>query len=339
MTDVIRISQAVQDVDWSAHPKPQCIVTSPPYWGKRVYDVPNTWIGGDPACEHKNTAKTRLSATRKQQVGEDGFQPKRARTNGRYAGGEVCHDCGAWFGQLGQEGTPQFFIEHLADIMNGLPLTDDGVMWINIGDTYLSANAGGLKSGDLAMVPERLAMAMQERGWWLRSMVIWSKLNGMPEAARNRPIGKYEKVLMLTRSKQYFYDCEAVREPIKDSSVNRYKYGMDDRKYKNHALDKTIIKNREMLEAGERPTRPIRNVWEMSTANSRSSHIAPMPKALAERCILLTSRPGDVVMDPFSGSGTTMRVAHELGRVAMGVELDARGGDWTADVGQQGVLV
>lgn len=292
MNDVIRITKAVQDVDWSSYPKAQCIVTSPPYWDKRVYEVPDTLIGGD------------------------------------------------WVGQLGQEATPQLFIQHLADIMNDLPLAAGGVMWINIGDTYVkhATHEGGLKPGDLAMIPERLAMAMQERGWWLRSMVVWSKKNGMPESVKNRPVGKYEKILMLTRSRDYFYASEAVREPVSDVSITRYKYGVHAQKYDNHHLKKFIDKSSAKRDE-ERPTRPVRNVWEFPTANSRSEHIAPMPTGLAERCILLTSRAGDVVLDPFAGSGTTMRAAHGLGRVAMGVDLDGRFSDWTSDVGQQAALV
>lgn len=188
-------------------------------------------------------------------------------------------------------------------------LADDGTVWLNIGDSYTSGNRkyrapdrknraremsvrpptpAGLKPKDLIGVPWRLAFALQDAGWWLRSEVIWYKPNAHPESVRDRPTKAHETVFLLSKNQDYFYDVSAVRGP-------------NDRR--------------------------LRTMWDINTEPRRreeggiADHPAVMPMTLALRCIRITSRPGDVVLDPYAGSGTTLLAAQELGKNWVGIEL------------------
>ncbi len=189
-------------------------------------------------------------------------------------------------------------------------LTDDGTVWLNIGDSYTSGNRRyrapdrknraramrtrpatpeGLKPKDLIGVPWRLAFALQDAGWWVRSEVIWYKPNAYPESVRDRPTKAHESVFLLSKSKDYYYDVSAVKGPN---------------------------------------GRRLRTLWEINTEPRRrqaggvEDHPAVMPMTLARRCIRLTSQPGDIVLDPYAGSGTTLLAARELGRRWAGIELN-----------------
>ena len=188
-------------------------------------------------------------------------------------------------------------------------LTDDGTVWLNVGDSYTSGNRkyrapdrknraramsvrpptpAGLKPKDLIGVPWRLAFALQDAGWWLRSEVIWYKPNAHPESVRDRPTKAHETVFLLSKNQDYLYDVSAVKGPN---------------------------------------SRRLRTMWDISTEPHRrdiggiDDHPAVMPMTLARRCIRITSRPGDVVLDPYAGSGTTLLAAKELGRNWVGIEL------------------
>lgn len=188
-------------------------------------------------------------------------------------------------------------------------LTDTGTVWLNVGDSYTSGNRkyrapdrknraramsvrpptpAGLKPKDLIGVPWRLAFALQDAGWWVRSEVIWYKPNAHPESVRDRPTKSHETIFLLSKSKDYLYDVSAVRGPN---------------------------------------GRRLRTVWDINTEPRRrqaggiDDHPAVMPMTLARRCIMITSRPGDVVLDPYAGSGTTLLAAQELGRKWVGIEL------------------
>jgi site-specific DNA-methyltransferase (adenine-specific) len=183
-------------------------------------------------------------------------------------------------------------------------LRADGVLWLNIGDGYTSGNRGyrapdkknparamsmrpdtpaGLKPKDLMGIPWRLALALQDSGWFLRSDIIWNKPNAMPESVKDRPTRSHEYMFMFTKSERYFYDHAAVRE---ENGRNR------------------------------------RSVWSVNTTPSGHSHFATFPKALIQPCVLSSTRPGDFVLDPFFGSGTVGEVALDLGRNCVGVELN-----------------
>ena len=188
-------------------------------------------------------------------------------------------------------------------------LTDDGTVWLNVGDSYTSGNRRyrapdrknraramsvrpptpmGLKPKDLIGVPWRLAFALQDAGWWVRAEVIWYKPNAHPESVRDRPTKAHETVFLLSKNQDYFYDVSAVR-------------GLNGRR--------------------------LRSMWDINTeprpreAGGVDDHPAVMPMTLARRCIRITSRPGDVVLDPYAGSGTTLLAAAELGRNWVGIEL------------------
>ena len=232
----------------------QCVVTSPPYWGLRDYG-----IGG----------------------------------------------------QIGLEGTLPQFINHLVAIFNEIKrvLRDDGTLWVNIGDGYTSGNRGyratdkknparamavrpdtpeGMKPKDLQGIPWRLAFALQDDGWYLRSDIVWHKPNAMPESVKDRPTRAHEYLFMLTKSERYFYDYEAVKEP-----------GLNGK-----------LRNR-------------RSVWDVNTQPFAEAHFATFPPKLIEPCVLASTRPGDYVLDPFFGSGTVGIVCAEHQRSYVGIELNS----------------
>ena len=188
-------------------------------------------------------------------------------------------------------------------------LTDDGTIWLNVGDVYTSGNRRyrapdrknraramsvrpltpeGLKPKDLIGVPWRLAFALQEDGWWLRSEVIWHKPNAHPESVRDRPTRAHETVFLLSKNQNYFYNIDAIRGP----------------------------NGRRLRTTWDIPTEPRKRL-----NGSIDDHPAIMPLALAQRCVDITSCSGDVVLDPYAGSGTTLIAARDRGRKWVGVEL------------------
>lgn len=215
-------------------------------------------------------------------------------------------------GQIGAETDVREYIKDLVAVFREVrrTLTDDGTLWLNIGDSYTSGgrtwrqsdskNAGramsyradtpeGLKPKDLIGVPWRLAFALQEDGWYLRTDIIWNKPNCQPESVKDRPTRSHEFVFLLSKSPKYFYDWEAVKEPAIDQ--------------------KQGTKNR-------------RTVWNIHTEPYKGAHFAVFPRELARLCVQAGSQPGDRVLDPFLGSGTTGVVCNELGRLCTGVELN-----------------
>lgn len=233
----------------------QCCVTSPPYWGLRDYD----------------------------------------------------HSA-----QIGAESSPEEYVKHLVEIFHEVRrvLADDGTFWLNVGDGYArnggTGNCGpnaqvgntkkliqrrnctvpdcwGLKDRDLMGLPWRVAFALQADGWLLRSKITWVKKAPMPESVKNRPSSATEEIFLFSKTPNYYYDNQAVRE---ETGAN------------------------------------LKNYWLLGPDASGTPHPAVFPKELARRCILLSSRPGDLILDPFSGSGTTGLVAAELNRNAVLIELN-----------------
>ncbi len=233
----------------------QCCVTSPPYWGLRDYDHP---------------------------------------------------------AQIGAEPSPELYVENLVAVFREVRrvLRGDGTVWLNIGDGY-ARNGGtgghgpnaivgntkkliqkrnckvpevwGLKDRDLLGLPWRVAFALQNDGWYLRSRITWIKKTAMPESVKNRPTTATEEIFLLTKSPTYFYNANGFREP---SGAN------------------------------------LRNYWILGPEANGNGHPAAFPRELARRCILLGSREGDIVLDPFGGSGTTGLAANELGRTAVLIEIN-----------------
>ena len=213
--------------------------------------------------------------------------------------------------QIGAEASPEDYVRNLVQVFRQVrrALADDGTLWLNVGDGY-ARNGGtgrsgpnarvdntkkliqrrncrvpdcwGLKDRDLMGLPWRVAFALQADGWLLRSKITWIKKAPMPESVKNRPSNATEEVFLFSKATRYYYDNRAVRE---ESGAN------------------------------------LRNYWLLGPDADGSPHPATFPRELARRCILLGSRPGDLILDPFSGSGTTGVAALELNRRALLIEL------------------
>jgi DNA modification methylase len=297
-----------------------CVVTSPPYYGLRAYGTrPVEWPDG-------------------------------------------------WIGELGQEPTLDLYIDHVTLVFREVRrvLRADGTCWLNIGDSYAS-NPGngrgggstitgktphlsgtnragnGFKPKDLMMVPARLAIALQDDGWFLRSDIIWHKPNPMPESAKDRPTNAHEHVFLLTKNSRYWYDADAVRTEPKapttkmpdgwetgtgaHGSFHRdgRERGIRTDKQRGHSRRHDGFNDRwdamtreEQQVAGAN----LRNVWTIATQPFPDAHFATFPEELVRTCIRAGCPAGGTVLDPFGGSGTTGLVADQLGRDAILVELN-----------------
>jgi DNA modification methylase len=254
--------------------------------------------------------------------------------------------------QIGLETTPQEFIEQLCLVFDEVwrVLKDDGTIWVNLGDSYAGSGAGGggnrkgnehgqhdafveigrpatpngLKAKDLVGIPWRFAFAMQARGWYLRQDIIWAKPNPMPESVTDRCTKSHEYIFLLTKNSRYYYDNEAVREPIKETTNGKTGVRRSgDSKTRSrehwgvpHDPQNVIVEYDEIKGANKR------SVWNVNTKPYKDAHFATYPPELITPCILAGSREGDTVLDPFSGSGTTGEVALQNGRNYIGLELN-----------------
>jgi DNA modification methylase len=318
-------------------------VTSPPYWGLRDYGTGN-WVGGDPACSHRRESKK----SDKTITGHKNFTEMLGVGDAIYK--SECPRCGAVREdeQLGLEATPQEFVENLCRIFDEVwrVLADDGTVWVNLGDSYNGAapnrsgangfNDGrtnrdkrfsvggvqGLKPKDLVGIPWRFAFAMQDRGWYLRQDIIWAKPNPMPESVTDRCTKSHEYIFLFSKQPKYFFNHEAIREPLAQSSIGRLQQDIDNQvgSERAHAGAKH---NGNMKAFGDIETgRNKRSVWNVGVASFKDAHFAVYPPALIEPCVKAGSAEGDTVLDPFSGSGTTGEVALKLGRNYVGCELN-----------------
>ena len=227
--------------------------------------------------------------------------------------------------QIGQEKTPNEFVAKLVEVFEEVRrvTTEDGTLWINIGDTYARKTAGSVKEKDLAGVPWRLAFALQEAGWYLRQDVIWHKPNVMPESIKDRCTRCHEYFFMFTKSKKYHYDHAAILEPVSDVSLKRsqqsWKTDRIGAKVRTGGIDVEKMGTRFVNPAG----RNKRSVWTIPPARFSGAHFAVMPEALVEPALLASTEVGDLVLDPFAGAGTVGLVAMKHGRDFLGLELNA----------------
>lgn len=226
-------------------------------------------------------------------------------------------------GQIGLEETPDLYVEKLVCLFHEVRrvLRDDGTLWLNLGDSGRNKN--------LLMIPARVALALQADGWTLRSEIIWAKPNPMPESVRDRPTNAHEKVFLFAKSERYYYDIDAVREPHCKAvarSIGKANIKVDLGQKTNMVPGK--VRQGNLCRGGNNNTyahplgRNLRNVWAITPKPFKGAHFATFPPDLPERCILAGSRPGDTVLDPFAGSGTTGMVAKQLGRKAVLIELN-----------------
>jgi len=242
-------------------------------------------------------------------------------------------------GQIGLEQTPKEFVDQLVSVFQEVKrvLRDDGTLWLNLGDSY-SANRSyqvsdgkhqsldygksnsskvpvGCKPKDLIGIPWMVAFALRADGWYLRQDIIWHKPNPMPESVEDRCTKSREYIFLMSKSQKYYYDNEAIKEPCKDDWGTRDrtngKYHNEGSGLQPHAgLEKSYTKANK------------RSVWSVNTQSFKGSHFATFPEELITPCILAGSKSGDIVLDPFGGSGTTGKVALEYGRKAILCELN-----------------
>lgn len=359
-----------------------CCVTSPPYWGLRDYGTAK-WSGGLPDCDHVYNHGTQ---------GKTGQRADRTFTaQAVYRG--VCRKCGAERvdQQLGLERTYPEYVERLVGILEEVRrvLRTDGVMWLNLGDSY-ATGAGmvgecpgggeqgerwkgfrgdhpvdkkrngasipigpmtqanrlpqpGLKPKDLCGIPWRVAFALQDAGWWLRSDIIWAKPAPMPESVTDRPTRSHEYIFLLSRSERYFYDSEAIKEPAaflgpNGAQKSPYAQGFGRRTPEEEQERRDVKRNRvsgvvhgnlpgrdDADRACNNPdqlTRNKRDVWTVNTDPFPEAHFATFPPALILPCVLAGCPVGGTVLDPFSGAATTGVVAQKNSRNFIGIELN-----------------
>lgn len=309
----------------------QCCVTSPPYYGLRDYGTAK-WIGGDPECSHKRDSKVSKSG----ETGSDNV----SGGIGDAIYKDICPKCGAIRkdDQIGLEPTPDEYVAKLVSVFREVKrvLKDDGTLWLNLGDSYAGNNsrasnggrAGygtpregvfnrggeGIKDKDLIGIPWSVAFALRADGWYLRSDIIWSKPNPMPESVKDRPTKAHEYLFLLAKSQKYYYDAEAIKDPSKEPEDNRGERGNRKRFPTEQVAG--------IRGPGIYPMANKRSVWTINTQPFKGAHFAVMPEKLVEPCVLAGSRPGDLILDPFAGSGTVGVVAQKLGRSFIGIELN-----------------
>ena len=299
MTIHLLCGDALEQLRLLADESVQCCITSPPYWGLRDYGIA---------------------------------------------------------GQLGLERTPEEYVAKLVEVFREVRrvLRGDGTLWLNLGDNYAaSSNTGGtnsiqgsakrigamtgrghgvppgLRPKDLCGIPWRVAFALQSDGWWLRSDIIWSKPNPMPESVTDRPTKAHEYIFLLAKSARYYYDAEAIKEPATEPrKCGKNSRANVDRDPSHATRKQDAIAKRQYQGFNERydfanppAGRNCRTVWTIPTQPYPEAHFATFPDALVEPCIAAGSREGDTVLDPFAGSGTVGVVALRAGRDFIGIDL------------------
>lgn len=225
--------------------------------------------------------------------------------------------------QIGTEESSNEYINRLLEIFDEVKrvLKEDGTLWINLGDKYIDGNLAGL--------PWKLALALKERGWILRSDIIWYKPNAMPSSVKNRPTTDHEYMFLFAKSSKYYYDADAIREPHVTFSENSKMRGG-----RNHLGKKggtpeqgknsgnSNLHNGRWDQAFHPQGRNKRTVWEVPLSKFRDAHFAVFPEQLIEPCILAGSSEGSIVLDPFFGAGTVGLVSMKKGRKFIGIELN-----------------
>lgn len=287
-------------------------------------------------------------------------------------------------GQIGLEDTPEEYVERLVEVFEEVRrvLRSDGTLWLNLGDSYWNSGKAvvgskgktgssrtrnlrikvgrrlfpckhpTIKPKDLVGCPWMVAFALRARGWYLRQDIIYYKLNPMPESVRDRCTKAHEYLFLLAREPRYYFDVEAIKQPMKASSIARLSQDIEHQAGSDRIPGKTngrmkavghVVggKKHKNLEEGGKPntfhqTRNAngrqwesldgkvnkRSVWPVGSQPFSGNHFATFPEALIADCIKAGSRPGDLVLDPFMGTGTTAVVAAMLGRRYAGFELN-----------------
>ena len=257
--------------------------------------------------------------------------------------------------QIGREKTVEEYLDRLINVFREVRrvLKKDGTCFIVIGDSYAGTSSKkeqrdpkypkgrngqnpsitqkvlGYKSKDLMGIPWRLAFALREDGWYLRSDIIWHKENAMPEACKDRPTRSYEHIFLLSKSPRYYYDYDSLAEPMKEVSKKRYVRGRSkENKYLNENSGAKIQKINEARGYGQYKGDNIpqfrnkRDIWTINTTSFRGNHYAAFPPKLAEICMIAGCPKGGIILDPFIGSGTVGLIALLHNRKYIGIELN-----------------
>lgn len=250
-------------------------------------------------------------------------------------------------GQIGLEETPEAYTQKLVEVFREVRrvLKDDGTLWLNLGDSYASDTKGGrfkhklsdkqgtnlgskiddvrhldlaasnLKPKDIIGIPWRVAFALQADGWYLRQDIIWHKPNPMPESVTDRCTKAHEYIFLLSKSQHYYFNNKAIMEPSIHAGVivrSGATLPTDDVHFQTHVKGERLVADK----------RNKRSVWTVTTKPFKGAHFATFPPDLIEPCILAGAMGGDIVIDPFTGSGTTGVVSKRLGRDFIGIELN-----------------
>lgn len=268
-------------------------------------------------------------------------------------------------GQIGMEQTPEEYVNKLVAVFREVRrvLKNDGTLWLNIGDSYATRSGNypptntrnscghtvkkvpcGYKQKDLIGIPWMLAFALRADGWYLRQDIIWQKPNCIPESVKDRCTKSHEYIFLMSKSPKYYFDADAISEPIAQSTVKRCSqdlanqagsFRQPDRggrpmkavgprigggKYGDNNNEFARTKSGREYEI--RPRRNKRDVWTISTTGFKGAHFAVFPENLIRPCILAGSPAGGTVLDPFFGSGTVGVVAMQENRNFIGIELN-----------------
>ena len=294
----------------------QCCVTSPPYWGLRDYGTA-TWDGGDSECSHEPDREWiermfMANSTLNVSEGKEHTQAAAARLRWYRQTPGKCPRCGAAKVdmQLGLEETPDEYVAKMVEVFREVRrvLRDDGTLWLNIGDSYAGGGRGnygkgisegegqftdggdfaypGMKPKDLVGIPWMLAFALRADGWWLRQEIIWHKPAPMPESVTDRCTRSHESLFLLAKSKDYYYDAEAIAETatfagkvvtLGEKSLSRGQA---------NGAGVMASGNGLLSEVTVADTRNRRDVWSINTESFRDAHFAVMPQALVDPCVL-----------------------------------------------------
>ena len=330
----------------------QICIISPSYWQLRDHGTAQ-WLDGDPACSHRWRSR---------------YDPNRFSTlfggDSRNAGcalqpvGTVCPYCGAVRvdRQIGIEATPEEYVARLVRIGREVRrvLRPDGTFWLVLGDTYASdwpssrrniignaslpngkrearpSRLGGAKNKDRLMIPARIALGLRDDGWYLRDEIILYKTNAMPESVTDRCTRAHENLYLLSKNRHYYFDHEAIKEPIAESTradprltKSGYRVGRPDRGYRG-----SPAQGGGAFQPNDRFKRNRRSVWVIVNQPSQLPHFATFSESLVEAILAAGSRPGDIVLDCFSGTGTVATVAERMGRRWIGIELKPQYARW-----------
>ena len=246
-----------------------CVVTSPPYYNLRDYGTAE-WEGGDENCKH-------IKRTQKQ--GGESNRPSKELTIFQYD--KVCKKCGAIRkdDQLGLEETPQEFVDNLVKVFSEVKrvLKKEGTCWLNLGDSYYKKSLAG--------TPFRVAFALQSDGWYLRQDIIWHKPNPMPESVKDRCTKAHEYIFLLTKSPKYYYDIDAIREPLAESLIGRLKQNIDKQVGTTRANGGAKSNGNLKATGSIAKGRNKRSVWTITTKPYKEAHFATFPIELPTYCI------------------------------------------------------